>query len=93
MAETRPDAELLERKAGEGEFRSNLHRGATASGVTLEPPFEQTAVHAAEVVTTSIAANFAGWLLAAQRAIVSPTMSCSGVAKAAKVNGMRMPNR
>jgi ribosomal protein S6--L-glutamate ligase len=45
----------MERTAGEGEFRSNLHRGATAAGVTLEPAYEQTAVHAAEVLGLKIA--------------------------------------
>lgn len=45
----------MERTAGEGEFRSNLHRGASATGVTLEPAFEQTAVHAAEVLGLNIA--------------------------------------
>ena len=45
----------MERTAGEGEFRSNLHRGATAAGVTLEPSYEQTAVHAAEVLGLNIA--------------------------------------
>jgi ribosomal protein S6--L-glutamate ligase len=45
----------MERTAGEGEFRSNLHRGATAAGVTLEPAYEQTAVHAAEVLGLNIA--------------------------------------
>ncbi|MEA2563721.1 MAG: ribosomal protein S6--L-glutamate ligase [Acidobacteriota bacterium] len=45
----------MERTAGEGEFRSNLHRGASALGVTLEPAYEQTAVHAAEVLGLNIA--------------------------------------
>ena len=45
----------MARTAGEGEFRSNLHRGATATGVTLEPAFEKTAVHAAEVLGLNIA--------------------------------------
>ena len=45
----------MERTAGEGEFRSNLHRGASATGVTLEPAYEQTAVHAAEVLGLNIA--------------------------------------
>ncbi|HEX5716109.1 MAG TPA: 30S ribosomal protein S6--L-glutamate ligase [Thermoanaerobaculia bacterium] len=45
----------MERTAGEGEFRSNLHRGASAVGVTLEPSYEQTAVHAAEVLGLNIA--------------------------------------
>lgn len=45
----------MERTAGEGEFRSNLHRGASAAGLTLEPAYEQTAVHAAEVLGLNIA--------------------------------------
>jgi ribosomal protein S6--L-glutamate ligase len=43
------------RQAGEGEFRSNLHRGGTARGVVLEPQFEETAVHAAQVLGLNIA--------------------------------------
>lgn len=45
----------MERKALEGEFRSNLHRGASATGITLEPSFEKTAIHAAEVLGLNIA--------------------------------------
>ncbi|HXO21111.1 MAG TPA: 30S ribosomal protein S6--L-glutamate ligase [Thermoanaerobaculia bacterium] len=45
----------MTRQAATGEFRSNLHRGGTASGVTLEPLYEQTAVHAAEVLGLNIA--------------------------------------
>jgi ribosomal protein S6--L-glutamate ligase len=45
----------MERTAGEGEFRSNLHRGASAVGIILEPAYEQTAVHAAEVLGLNIA--------------------------------------
>jgi ribosomal protein S6--L-glutamate ligase len=45
----------MSRKAGEGEFRSNLHRGATATGVTLDPAFERTAIHAAEALGLNIA--------------------------------------
>ncbi|HET9229331.1 MAG TPA: 30S ribosomal protein S6--L-glutamate ligase [Thermoanaerobaculia bacterium] len=45
----------MERKALEGEFRSNLHRGASATGITLEPAFEKTAIHAAEVLGLNIA--------------------------------------
>jgi ribosomal protein S6--L-glutamate ligase len=43
------------RQAGVGEFRSNLHRGGTATGVTLDPAYESTAVHAAEVLGLNIA--------------------------------------
>ncbi len=45
----------MERRAGEGEFRSNLHRGGTASGVVLEEAYASTAVHAAEVLGLNIA--------------------------------------
>ena len=45
----------MSRQAGEGEFRSNLHRGGTATGVTLEPAYELTALHAAEVLGLNIA--------------------------------------
>jgi ribosomal protein S6--L-glutamate ligase len=45
----------MSRQAGEGEFRSNLHRGGTAAGVTLDPVYEATAVHAAEVLGLNIA--------------------------------------
>jgi ribosomal protein S6--L-glutamate ligase len=45
----------MTRQAGEGEFRSNLHRGGSARGVTLDPAFERTAIHAAEVLGLNIA--------------------------------------
>jgi ribosomal protein S6--L-glutamate ligase len=45
----------MTRQAGEGEFRSNLHRGGSARGVTLEPAFERTAIHAALVLGLNIA--------------------------------------
>ena len=45
----------MARKAVEGEFRSNLHRGGSAEAVTLDPLYEQTAVHAAEVLGLNIA--------------------------------------
>lgn len=45
----------MSRKAVEGEFRSNLHRGGSAEGVTLDPDYESTAVHAAEVLGLNIA--------------------------------------
>ncbi|HEV7786187.1 MAG TPA: RimK family alpha-L-glutamate ligase, partial [Thermoanaerobaculia bacterium] len=45
----------MERRAGEGEFRSNLHRGGTARAVELDPLYLQTAVHAAEVLGLNIA--------------------------------------
>ena len=45
----------MTRQAVEGEFRSNLHRGGSARGVTLEPQFAATAVHAAEVLGLNIA--------------------------------------
>jgi ribosomal protein S6--L-glutamate ligase len=45
----------MARHAGEGEFRSNLHRGGTATGITLKPAYELTALHAAEVLGLNIA--------------------------------------
>ncbi len=45
----------MERQAGEGEFRSNLHRGGSACGVTLDEAYVSTAVHAAEVLGLNIA--------------------------------------
>jgi ribosomal protein S6--L-glutamate ligase len=45
----------MARQAVEGEFRSNLHRGGSARGVTLEPQFAATAIHAAEVLGLNIA--------------------------------------
>lgn len=45
----------MARQAVEGEFRSNLHRGGSARAVELDPDFERTAVHAAEVLGLNIA--------------------------------------
>jgi ribosomal protein S6--L-glutamate ligase len=45
----------MARQASDGEFRSNLHRGGIARPVTLEPQFEATAIHAAEVLGLNIA--------------------------------------
>ncbi len=45
----------MKRKAPEGEFRSNLHRGGTASVVTLSPEEEHTAVKAAEAMGLGVA--------------------------------------
>jgi len=45
----------MSRRAGEGEFRSNLHRGGTAVGVALDDTYAATAVHAAEVLGLNIA--------------------------------------
>jgi len=45
----------MSRQAGEGEFRSNLHRGGRAEAVTLEPAYAETAVHAAQVLGLNIA--------------------------------------
>lgn len=45
----------MERRAVEGEFRSNLHRGGTATGIVLDQHHTQTAVHAAEVLGLNIA--------------------------------------
>lgn len=43
------------RRAKEGEFRSNLHRGATAEGVELTPEEAQTAVQASEALGLNVA--------------------------------------
>jgi ribosomal protein S6--L-glutamate ligase len=45
----------MARRASEGEFRSNLHRGGSAVGVELEPAYAATAIHAAEVLGLNIA--------------------------------------
>jgi ribosomal protein S6--L-glutamate ligase len=45
----------MSRRAATGEFRSNLHRGGTAVGVSLDPLYESTAIHAAEVLGLNIA--------------------------------------
>jgi ribosomal protein S6--L-glutamate ligase len=45
----------MARQAGEGEFRSNLHRGGTATGIELDEAYVQTAIHAAEVLGLNIA--------------------------------------
>ncbi|HYX22593.1 MAG TPA: 30S ribosomal protein S6--L-glutamate ligase [Thermoanaerobaculia bacterium] len=45
----------MSRLAGEGEFRSNLHRGGTAEGVELPADYVATALHAAEVLGLNIA--------------------------------------
>jgi ribosomal protein S6--L-glutamate ligase len=45
----------MSRQAGDGEFRSNLHRGGRAQGIVLEPAYAETAVHAAQVLGLNIA--------------------------------------
>lgn len=45
----------MKRQAPEGEFRSNLHRGGTATLVTLTQDEEQTAIKAAEAMGLGIA--------------------------------------
>jgi len=40
----------MERVAAEGEFRANLHRGATARHVDLTPAEEETAIAAAHAL-------------------------------------------
>ena len=45
----------MRRQAGEGEFRSNLHRGGTASPVELEPAEIDTALRAARVMGLGVA--------------------------------------
>ncbi len=45
----------MQRKAKEGEFRSNLHRGGTAFEVTLTPEQESAAIKAANVMGLGVA--------------------------------------
>lgn len=45
----------MERKAGSGEFRANLHRGATARPITLSAEEEALAVKAANIVGVEVA--------------------------------------
>ncbi|MDA9557933.1 30S ribosomal protein S6--L-glutamate ligase [Vibrio sp.] len=45
----------MKRQGAEGEFRSNLHRGGSASLVTLTPEEEHTAIQAAKVLGLNIA--------------------------------------
>ncbi|HEY2406720.1 MAG TPA: RimK family alpha-L-glutamate ligase [Polyangiaceae bacterium] len=40
----------IERRAADGEFRANLHRGARASRVVLDPEFERAAVRASQAL-------------------------------------------
>jgi len=45
----------MRRRAREGEFRSNVHRGGTTEGITLTPDVARTAVHAAQVMGLRVA--------------------------------------
>lgn len=45
----------MRRKAAEGEFRSNVHRGGSTEAVTLDPEYERTAIEAAHVLGLNIA--------------------------------------
>lgn len=45
----------MKRQGPEGDFRSNLHRGGTASRVKLSPEERQTAVRAAKVLRLNVA--------------------------------------
>jgi ribosomal protein S6--L-glutamate ligase len=45
----------MERKAGKGEFRANMHLGATARAVTLSPEDEALALRAAAIVGVEVA--------------------------------------
>ena len=45
----------MQRQAGEGEFRSNLHRGGTASPIELAPAEIDTALRAARVMGLGVA--------------------------------------
>ncbi len=44
----------MERQGAEGEFRSNLHRGGTATSVRLTPAERRTAVRAAQVMGLNV---------------------------------------
>ncbi|MCW8870533.1 MAG: 30S ribosomal protein S6--L-glutamate ligase [Proteobacteria bacterium] len=45
----------MKRQAAEGEFRSNLHRGGSASLIKLKPEERQTAVKAAKIMGLNVA--------------------------------------
>lgn len=45
----------MERRASEGEFRSNVHRGGSTRAITLEPEYERTALEAAACLGLNIA--------------------------------------
>lgn len=45
----------MRRKAQPGEFRSNVHRGASTEAVHLDPPYESTAIRAAQIMGLRIA--------------------------------------
>jgi ribosomal protein S6--L-glutamate ligase len=45
----------MQRQGAEGEFRSNLHRGGTATLIKLTPKERATAVHAAKVMGLNVA--------------------------------------
>lgn len=45
----------MRRTAQGDEFRSNVHRGGTVEGVTLEPAYERTAVRAAQIMGLRVA--------------------------------------
>lgn len=45
----------MRRKAAEGEFRSNVHRGGSTEALTLDAEYERTAIEAAHVLGLNIA--------------------------------------
>ncbi len=45
----------MRRRAAEGEFRSNVHRGGSTEAVTLDPEYEKTALEAAHALGLNIA--------------------------------------
>ncbi len=45
----------MRRTAQGDEFRSNVHRGGSVEGVTLDPAFEETAVRAAQIMGLRVA--------------------------------------
>ncbi len=45
----------MRRVAKEGEFRSNVHRGGRAEAAKLDPEYERTAIHAAQILGLRVA--------------------------------------
>ena len=45
----------MKRQGGEGEFRSNIHRGGTASSIRLTPEERSTAVRSANIMGLNVA--------------------------------------
>ncbi|MCK6439524.1 MAG: RimK family alpha-L-glutamate ligase [Planctomycetes bacterium] len=45
----------MRRTASDGEFRANVHRGASAEGIKLEPDYEHAALQAAQIMGLRVA--------------------------------------